>query len=161
MWQGGLRPLCHWGSTGISRRKGHWPTFRSCWFSSDITSSILANCLYSQLLFSHVLGATSWDYLLFTLGLCFTFWLWTIIHLAYLPDSQSALSLARFSILYSLRLFLRDAVLLFPLISFLCLCLTLNQPLLDYLHIQRLETALYILSNGHSLNICWIERQSN
>lgn len=37
--------------------------------------------------------------------------------------------------------YLRDAILFFSQICLLPLCHTLNQPLFDYLHIQRLETA--------------------
>lgn len=123
MWQGGSLPLCL--TTGLqgqdfstSCRKGLRPTFTCCWFPSDITSSILLIVFpLSFWLFSHLILAASWDYLLFTLGLCVSFWLCRAFHLACLPGSHSASSLARFSVPHPSALFLRDAVLLFLLIS--------------------------------------------
>lgn len=84
----------------------HWqvsstscPTFACCWFSSHITSSILPIVFtLSFWLFSHIFLAASWDCLLFTLGLCFTSWLWDVIHFTCLYGSHPASSLARFSI---------------------------------------------------------------
>lgn len=142
LWQGGLLPLCVSGGQ-LAQAVGR---------ATDLLSGAGA---------SHLTLPPAFLLIVFTLSFCFLTFLGLPPEITFcsalvcvlLPGfGTSSILLACLALIqphlwldsmYPVHsaLYLRDAVLFFSLINLLLLCHTLNQSLLDYLHIQRPETA--------------------